>query len=182
MPLHRRAVLATGVLAMMGSKAFGNGAPKVLHDGPVMADYFQIFLRDESDARLPTDYSEDVIARRLMVGPRAVVLHTLRNMPVPLRVEWSEGRPPVDSAAHQHIVEAGLACPSGRLVLAGMTDYEPAAPRLTVKAGPIGIRFCLSGLDTLSPDGLAGDDRYLVQLWSGPEAEEVRVIKAWPSR
>ncbi len=79
------------------------------------------------------------------------------------------------------MVEAGFDCPSGRLVLAGLSDYEPSAPRLVVPAGRLGLRTRLRGLDTLSADGLAGDDRYEIQLWTGAVPDGVRVLKAWPA-
>jgi hypothetical protein len=152
---------------------------RLLFEGELFADYFQIYLCDADHPGLPDDYTDEAIARRLMAGPHAVILHTARNMTVPVRVEWHDARPDPDPDAFQHVIEAGFDCPSGRLVLAGLTDYEPDAPRLEVTAGPIGVRACLSGLDTLSEDGLEGEDRYLVQLWPGAEPDGVRVLKAW---
>lgn len=166
---------------MTGSMAAGTALSKVLYQGNLLADYFQIYLRDEAHPDLPDDYSDEAIARRLMAGPHAVILHTARNMTVPIRVEWHDQHPTLDLDAYQHVVEACFDCPSGQLVLAGLTDYDPAAPRLSVKAGPLGVRASVSGLDTLSEDGLEGDDRYVVQLWPGTEPEGVRVLKAWPS-
>jgi hypothetical protein len=155
---------------------------KILYQGNLLADYFQIYLRDEAHPDLPDDYTDEAIASRLVAGPHAVILHTARNMTVPIRVEWHDQRPKVDLDAYQHVVEAQFDCPSGQLVLAGLTDYDPTAPRLSVKAGPLGVRASLSGLDTLSEDGLEGDDPYVVQLWPGAEPEGVRVLKAWPGR
>ncbi|WP_265975712.1 hypothetical protein [Brucella intermedia] len=100
-------------------------------------------------------------------------------MTVPIRVEWHDKRPAIDRDSYQHVVETHFDCPSGQLVLAGLTDYDPAAPRLSVKAGPLGVRASFSGLDTLSEDGLDGDDQYEVQLWPGAEPDGVRVLKAW---
>ncbi len=142
---------------------------KILYQGDLFADYFQIYLRDEAHPDLPDDYTEDVIARRLAVGPNAIILHTARNTTVPVHVEWHDQRPATGLDAYQHVTEATFDCPSGQLVLAGLTDYEPDAARLAVRAGRLGVRLCISGIDTLSEDGLDGDDRYLVQLW--PEAE-----------
>jgi len=152
---------------------------KVLYQGNLFADYFQIYLRDEAHPDLPADYTDDVIAQRLMAGPYAVILHTARNMTVPIRVEWHDERPSLNLDLYQHVVEAQFDCPTGQLVLAGLTDYDPAAPRLAVKAGPIGVRVSFSGLDTLTEDGLEGDDQYLVQLWPGAESKGMRVLKAW---
>ncbi|MGB3865549.1 MAG: hypothetical protein WBA29_07955 [Xanthobacteraceae bacterium] len=153
---------------------------RVLYQGGLFADYFQIYLRDEAHPDLPDGYTDEAISHRLMAGPYSVILHTARNMDVPIRVEWHDQRPALDLDAWQHVVEARFECPSGQLVLAGLTDYDPDAPRLPVKAGPLGVRACLSGLDTLSEGGLDGEDRYVMQLWPGTEPEGVRVLKTWP--
>lgn len=155
---------------------------RVLYRGNLFADYFQIYLRDEAHSDLPDNYTDEAIASRLMVGPHAVILHTARNMTVPIRVEWHDQRPALDLDAFQHVVEASFDCPSGQLVLAGLTDYDATAPRLSVKAGPLGVRASFSGLDTLSEDGLEGSDHYRVQLWPGAEPEAAHVLKAWPKR
>lgn len=152
---------------------------RVLYQGNIFADYFQIYLRDEEHPVLPDRYTDEEIARYLMAGPHAVILRTARNMTVPIRVEWHDQRPIVDLDGYQHIVEARFNCPSGQLVLAGLTDYDPAAPRLSVTAGRLGVRASLSGLDTLSENHLDGHDRYLLQLWAGSEPEGVRVLKEW---
>ncbi|SDA98423.1 hypothetical protein [Sinorhizobium sp. NFACC03] len=164
----------------MGSVAAGLPVFKVLYQGNLFADYFQMYLRDETHPDLPDDYTDEAITRRLAAGPYAVILHTVRNMTVPVHVEWHDRRPAPDLDAYQHVVEASFDCPSGQLVLAGLTDYDPTAPRLAVKAGPLGVRANLSGLDTLSEDGLKGNDCYLVQLWPMTEPEGVQVLKAWP--
>lgn len=153
---------------------------QVLFEGDLFADYFQLTLRDEAHPTLPDDYAAATVARRLMAGPHGVVVHTARNMTVPVRVEWHDVRPAPGYGVFQHVVEAGFACPTGCLVLAGLTDDMATAPRLAVTAGPLGVRACFAGLDTLDETGLGGNDRYLLQLWPGPEPEGVRVLRAWP--
>ncbi|WP_105383260.1 hypothetical protein [Neorhizobium alkalisoli] len=145
----------------------------------MFADYFQLYLRDEAHSELPDDYTDESLARRLMAGPNGIIVHTARNMTVPVRVEWHDQRPVSDLETFQHIVEAGFSCLTGQLVLAGMTDDETTSPRLAAKAGPLGVRVSLSGLDTLSEDGLDGEDQYLVQLWPESEPLAIRVLKAW---
>jgi len=152
---------------------------QLLFDGELFADYFQIYLRDENYPDLPNDYSAAAIATRMMVGPHSIILHTPRNMKTPIRVEWSDAPPVADFAAWQHVVDSHFDCPTGRLVLAGMTDYEPKAARLTVKAGPLGVRANFAGLDTISKDGLEGDDHCLVQLWPGGTTPGANVLKLW---
>lgn len=152
---------------------------RIAYQGEIFADYFQIYLRDAMQTVLPDGYTAEILARRLMTGPYALILHTARNMFVPVSVEWHERRPAPDFDAFQHMAETGIACPSGQLLLAGLSNAESAAARLTVKAGPLGVRVNFSGLDTLSADGLDGSDHYLLQLWAGNEPPGVRVLKQW---
>lgn len=182
MLLNRRTLLATGAIMMTGATHSMATDHDILFEGDLLADYFQIYLRDDAHPGLPDDYTEETLARRLAAGPHAVIFHTQRNMPVPVRVQWSDTRPEPDLDAYQHMAEAGFDCPSGRIVLAGLSDYDPTAARLTVKAGPLGIRVSMSGLDSLSDDGLDGDDRYLVQLWPHPQPDGVRVLKAFSGK
>ncbi|KAJ8136172.1 hypothetical protein OY671_010615, partial [Metschnikowia pulcherrima] len=63
-------------------------ASSILYQGELFADYFQLYSHDEGHPDSPDDYTDEVLARRLMVGPYAVVLQTARNMTVPIRVEW----------------------------------------------------------------------------------------------
>ncbi len=101
---------------------------KVLYDGNLLADYFQIYPHDEAHPDLPDDYTNEAIIRRLMAGPYVIILHTAHNMTVPIRIEWHDKRPAPDLDAYQHVVETHFNCPTGRLVLAGLTDYELTAP------------------------------------------------------
>lgn len=172
-------LLLVGVPVMIGPMADVASPSEVLWQGELFADYFQIYLRDEQHPDLPEDYTVEAIARRLVAGPHAVILHTARNMSVRIRVEWHNQRPTLDLEAHQHVVEACFDCTSGRLVLAGLADYDPTASRLSVKAGSLCVRANLSGLDTLGEDGLNGDDQYVIQLFPGSEPRNVRVLKAW---
>lgn len=127
---------------------------------------------------MPDDYTDEIIARRLMVGPHGLIVHTARNTTVPVCVERHQRRPEPDCGAFQHVVEAGFTYPTGRLVLAGLMDDSAAASRLPVRAAAIGALASFVGLDTLDEFGLEGDDRYPVQLW--PAAEPGGVHKAWP--
>src|SRR5688500_5732894 len=102
MLLNRRTLLAMGVLGMTAPLAARAAMSKVLYDGNLLADYFQIYLRDEAHPELPDDYTDEAISRRLMAGPYAVILHTARNMTVPIRVEWHDIRPVLDLNAYQH--------------------------------------------------------------------------------
>lgn len=167
---------------MAVSAASGQNGTNSLFNGELLADYFQIYLRDLGRPALPATYSEEAISARLLVGPHAAVVHTARNMTVPVIVEWHDLRPQAETERYQHVVEASFNCPTGVVVLAGMTDYEPTAQKFSVKAGPLGIRVNMSGLDTISEDGLDGRDRYLIQLWPGQQLSGPLVLKSWAER
>ncbi|MBB4008800.1 hypothetical protein [Allorhizobium taibaishanense] len=154
---------------------------RILYQGDIFADYFQFFLRDQARADLPDDYSDDSIEARLMAGEHGVIVHTARNMTVTVLLEWHDQRPEVDLSAFQHVVEANFACPTGQLLLAGLTDDENTAPRFDITPGRIGLRACFNGLDTVSEDGLDGEDRYHLQIWPQMETRSFEVLKAWPT-
>ncbi len=150
-----------------------------IFSGTLLADYNQFYL---AAADSHTDYSDQVddtaIDDCLLCQDDVAVVFTARNMDVPVSVELHETEPALALAAADHVVQGGLRS-AGQLVIAGCTDYLPDAARLTVPAGPLRIRVLISGLDTLSEDGLDGDDRYVVQLWPGAAAP-VQVLKRWP--
>jgi hypothetical protein len=77
---------------MAVSAASGQNGPKSLFNGELLADYFQIYVRDQGNPDLPAAYSEEAIAARLITGPHAAVVHTARNMTVPVIVEWHDLR------------------------------------------------------------------------------------------
>ena len=62
------------------------------------------------------------------------------------------------------------------LVVAGCTDYFPDAERLQVEPGTYCVRVYYGALDSLTEDGLDGDDHYRVVLWQG-DSVPVRVLK-----
>jgi hypothetical protein len=84
--------------------------------------------------------------------------------------------PEQDFEAWDQVTECSIEVPSGRLVIAGCTDYFPDAARIEVAAGTYRVRVSYGGLDTLSEDGLDGDDHYRVQLWMASKIEP-RVLK-----
>ena len=72
--------------------------------------------------------------------------------------------------------ECTLDVQSGRIVIAGCTDYFPDAVRIEVFPGSYRARLYYGNLDALSDDGLDGDDHYKVVLWRA-EPGPVKVLK-----
>jgi hypothetical protein len=79
-------------------------------------------------------------------------------------------------AEWQQVNLCSLRTGTGRLVVAGCTDYFPDAARISVRPGIYQAIVCYRGLDTISADGLRGDDSYHVFLFPGDECE-VSVLK-----
>ena len=149
------------------------------HQFDVFADYFQFYLQDD-DAQLG-DLSEawtpEAVARLLAVAAGAVGVGTVRNSNVPVTVEVHDSEPAAELQSWDHIAECDLKVTSGRIVVAGCTDYFPDAARISVPAGLYRVRACYGGLDSLSEDGVDGSDRYQVQIWPAPNPGPVRVVK-----
>lgn len=143
-------------------------------DLELFADYFQFYLQDETaDADLGAAWDEAATERMFAVTTGMVGIGTARNMGVPVRLEFLEAEPPRRLAAFDHVVEGSLVIATGPLVVAGCTDYFPDAQRFALEPGTYRVRLSACGLDSLSADGLDGNDRYLVQLWSGSAVEPI---------
>jgi hypothetical protein len=87
-------------------------------------------------------------------------------MDVPVVVEVTDEAPDDDFAEWDQINECSLDISSGRIAIAGCTDYFPDAARIVVPPASYRARVYYGGLDSLSDDGLEGDDHYRVVLWS----------------
>jgi hypothetical protein len=143
----------------------------------LFADYFQFYLQDESaEGNLSEAWTPEAVARLLAVAPGVVGVGTVRNTDVPVTVEVLEAEPEQDFAAWDHVTECSLDVPSGRIVVAGCTDYFPDAARVEVHPGSYRARVSYGALSTLSENGLDGEDRYRVQLWPA-SAVHPRVLK-----
>jgi len=126
----------------------------------LFADYFPFYIQDETaTGDLSQAWNEEATERLLAIAPGTVGIGTVRNMYVPVTVDILEEEPDDDSAKWDHVVEAGLDVASGRIVIAGCTDYFPDTMRIEVPPGSYRVRVSYGGLDTLSEDGLDGDDR-----------------------
>jgi hypothetical protein len=143
----------------------------------LFADYFQFYIQDEAaKGDLSQAWNEEATDRLLALAPGTVGIGTVRNMDVPVTVDILEHAPEDDFSEWDHVVEAGLDVASGRIVIAGCTDYFPDAKRVEVPPGTYRVRVSYGALDTLSEDGLSGDDRYRLQLWLAASTA-VRILK-----
>ena len=144
----------------------------------VFADYFSFYLQDEQanyDESLIDVVVAQTIENLFAVTPRMIHIGTVRNMTVPFTVEIHDGKPKEDFALWEQVNECSIEIPSGTIVVRS-NDYFPEAPRIKVAPDVYRARIFYDGLNTLSEDGLDGDDKYKVILWRG-ETIEPQVLK-----
>jgi hypothetical protein len=145
----------------------------------LFADYFQFYLQDESvDGNLGERWTPEAVQRLLALAPGTIGVGTVRNMIIPVVVQVRKSEPKESLAPWDHVAECSIDVPSGRLVIAGCTDYFPDAARIEVKPGCYRARLSYGGLQSLSGNGLEGRDHYKVVLWPAPPGE-VDVLKQW---
>jgi hypothetical protein len=151
------------------------------HDLKVYADYHTFYLMDDGvQPEIPTDVSTEDMKRRVKAEPHIVVVYPARNVEIPVTIEVHAAPPAApDLAKWDHVAEASLAAPTGRIVVAGCSDYLPKCERIDVKPGEHRLRLSCGGLSTISDDGLDGQDHYQIDLWPAPAAG-VKVLKQAP--
>ena len=133
----------------------------------LFADYYQFYLQDESATTdLSASWTPEAVDRLLAVAPGMVGIGTARNMTVPVTVEVCGDAPDEDTSGWDQVNECTLEVPSGRIVVAGCTDYFPDAARIEVDPGSYRVRAYYGNLTALSSNGLEGDDRYKLVLWA----------------
>ena len=150
---------------------------KERYEFELFADYHQFYLQDEeAEGDLSDNWTEQAVESLLALAPGTTGVGTVRNMIVPVTIEVHDGEPEKDFALWEQINEWSIDVPSSKIVVAGCTDYFPDAARISVEPGTYRARVFYGDLDTLSEDGLDGDDKYKVALWRG-ERIEPKVIK-----
>jgi hypothetical protein len=148
----------------------------------LFADYFQFYLQDDdiSLGNLGNAWGHDAVERlRIAVVPNTIGVGTARNDTVPVDIEVFEERPPIELEAWEHVVEADLEVQTGRIVVAGCTDYFADAARLTVPPGLYRARV-LYGDRQAATDTLGDMLRYRVELWPTSSPSAVSVAKQGP--
>jgi hypothetical protein len=147
-----------------------NAAMKFLFD--LFADYHQFYLQDEAvSGDLSDSWALGATENLLAIAPGTIGVGTVRNMTVPVTVEISSEAPSEAWTTWDQVNECSIRISSGRIVVAGCTDYFPEAARIEVNPGVYRARIYYGGLGTLNESQLDGRDCYKVVLWPGDEVE-----------
>lgn len=116
----------------------------------LFVDYFQFYLQDErASGDLSERWTQEAVDRLLATAPGTIGVGTVRNMEVPVVVEIAENPPGDDLMAWDQVNECSIDAPSGRLVVAGCTDYFPDAARIELPAGTYRARIYYGNLTSL---------------------------------
>ena len=146
------------------------------HSFTLFADYYQFYLQDEAVAGDLSDaWTPDAVDRLLALAPGVIGVGTVRNMDVPVEVEILSGPPDEDLTTWDRVNECSIRFTTGRAVIAGCTDYFPDAARIPIDAGDYRARVYYGDLESLSPDGLEGNDHYRIALWAAPDGPIVQI-------
>jgi len=144
----------------------------------VFADYFQFYIWDpiSSSRQAPEDWTDDDVANRAKAVPGVVVVCPVRSMTVPVEFEiWSD-EPDVIFDEWQHVVVAPLHT-KGTVEIHECTGGSLAT--FAVSPGDYVVRALFKALNTLSEDGLDGNDSYRVQMWPSQVPATFQVIRRW---
>lgn len=143
----------------------------------LFADYYQFYLQDEeAECELSDSWTPEAVQRLLTVASGTICIGTVRNTAVPVTVEVTDREPQEEFSQWDKVNECDLEVPSGRIVIAGCTDYFPDAERIDVDTGSYRARIYYGGLHTISEDGLEGQDHYKITLWPA-RIGGVKVVK-----
>jgi len=142
--------------------------PQSSYDFEIFADYYQIQLRDEAaEGDLSKSWDKEALNNLFAIALGIIGMSTARNTDVPVKVTLTKSAPPSDDIADwDQVVEASITISSGTIIIAGPTDYLPDAVRIPVEPGTYRVRLYYAHLESISEDGLEGEDQYQIILWS----------------
>jgi hypothetical protein len=151
------------------------------HHFDLFADYHQFYLQDDLvNGNLADSWTQEATDRLLAITDGTIGVGTVRDMTVPVDVEVLDAEPQDSFDEWDQVNECCIDVRSGRIVVAGCTYYFPDAARIQITPGMYRARIYYGKLDSLSEDGLEGEDHYRVLLWPGEPTPPV-VLKKRPS-
>src|SRR4051794_20059316 len=130
----------------------------------VFADHHQFYLWDEGmSPEAPIDYDDADVERRIKTAAYVVVIQPERDMNVEVDLEVHDSAPAYNADEWDHIAEASLELPTGKLQVHECTGGPVADFEL--EPGWYRVRSLHGGLGTIDESGLEGSDHYSIMLW-----------------
>ena len=144
----------------------------------IFADYHQFYLMDaEEEPFAPEDWTDEDVQRRIKAEKFIVIIQPERNMTVPVDLEILDSEPEKDFGNWQHVAEASLDLPSGKLRIEECPTVN-IIDEIVLMPNSYRIRAYYGDLDKLSFDGLEGDDHYKIMIWQAP-FQGIKVLKQY---
>ncbi|UZR98570.1 hypothetical protein [Chondrinema litorale] len=137
----------------------------------VFADYFQIYMQTAStleSEELGVEWSEKELKRLLQVKKEEFVIGTARNMSVPFFIKIYPEKPEINLDNWDIVNESEIKVTANILYINSMDD-EISIP---LESGVYGFYTLYKNLDSISKDGLEGDDEYYLYLWKTSKASQ----------
>lgn len=137
-------------------------------------------LDEESEKDISELWTVKGAVENLLVVTKEIIgIGTARNMMVSVTVEIFDTMP---SLANQmdswdQVAECGINVLSGKVVVMGGSDYFPDAIRILVSRGYYAVRIYWGNLNSLSEDGLSGEDNYRIILSRSEQKQSLVFIK-----
>ncbi|SHE67080.1 hypothetical protein [Pedobacter caeni] len=148
----------------------------------LFADYFQFYIQDEKvDGDLSDKWTNEAVCILLAITDGTIGVGTVRNMNVPVNLKIFDSEPPFltdDEHVIGQINECDIEVSSGKIVIAGCTDYFPEAKRIELENGVYRARIYYGNLDKISEDGLDGEDFYEIHLWKTDKQDGIKIIRS----
>ena len=147
----------------------------------LFADYFQFYIQDEkTDSDLSNCWTTEAVDILAATAEGIIGIGTVRNMEVPVTIKIFNMEPHLLKEIENEIGqinECDIEVKSGKIVIAGCTDYFPDAKRIVLKNGVYRVRIYYGNLDKISDDGLDGEDFYEIHIWPTDRKQDLKTIK-----
>jgi len=168
--------------AFYDSEAVRTHTDLVLSGSKEAADQYWIDNLAQKYARLTAKddftWTEQSVADMLAAGRGKLGISTVRNFNVPVTVVIRTMEPQDSFETWDHVAEASIEVPSGRIVVTEPTGSLPDALRIPVEPGTYRARIFYGLLDKIDEMGFEGEDHYRVVLWPRM-ATSPHVLKRW---
>jgi hypothetical protein len=142
--------------------------------------YSQIYIVDGMMDSLYNGYSwtDEDFNSMLCVQEGFLIIGTARSLVVPFCANISNERPEIVFDLYSHIVECSIETITGIRIF-GDFDEEEYDVAISFDPGVYGVLACYKDLDSISFDGLEGNDSYHVFLWPSERHITKKVLKQW---
>ena len=142
--------------------------------------YSQISLEDLSTLSefKSVDWNSEELNSMLCVNPNFIVIGTATSIRASFYLDVLDAEPNLDLKVWDHVNLCSINLISG-LYVTGAFDTEGETLEIPMEPGIYAALICYRGLDTISPDGLSGDDSYHVFMWPVKAMIPKKVLKQW---